>query len=54
MELVIEVDDLIAERDRLVSNGYQPEDDIKLQTWGLEDFRLVDPDGYCEFCCHTP
>jgi len=54
LELVIEVDDLIAERDRLVSNGYQPEDDIKLQTWGLEDFRLVDPDGYCEFCCHTP
>lgn len=49
LEIVLEVDDLVAERDRIVQNGYMLEDDIRLQDWGLQDFRLVDPDGYCKF-----
>ena len=46
VELVFEVDDLVAERDAIVEHGWQLTDDIKMQEWGLEDFRLVDPDGY--------
>lgn len=46
VEIVLEVDDLAAERDRIVSKGCALEDDIKLQPWGLKDFRLSDPDGY--------
>ena len=46
VEIVIEVDDLIAERDRVVSMGVELEDDVRMQSWGLEDFRLSDPDGY--------
>jgi lactoylglutathione lyase len=48
LELVFEVDDLVSERDRIVDSGVRLEDDIKKQDWGLEDFRLLDPDGYCE------
>jgi lactoylglutathione lyase len=54
LELVFEVDDLVAERDRIVAHGVRLEDDIKKQEWGLEDFRLLDPDGYCEFCPAMP
>lgn len=46
VELVFEVDDLVAERDRIVQQGYTLDKDIEKQEWGLEDFRLVDPDGY--------
>jgi lactoylglutathione lyase len=46
VEIVFEVDDLQAERDRIVAHGCKLEDDIKMQEWSLEDFRLVDPDGY--------
>ncbi|KIW07984.1 uncharacterized protein PV09_01883 [Verruconis gallopava] len=46
VEIVFEVQDLVAERDRIVGLGYQLEKDIEKQEWGLEDFRIVDPDGY--------
>jgi lactoylglutathione lyase len=46
VELVFEVDDLVAERNRIVGLGYKLEKDIEKQEWNLEDFRLVDPDGY--------
>lgn len=46
VEIVIEVDDLVAERDFIVNNGYHLDADVKLQSWGLKDFRIVDPDGY--------
>ena len=49
VEIVFEVDDLHAERDRVVSMGWTLEEDIALQDWGLWDFRIVDPDGYCRF-----
>ena len=54
IELVFEVDDLVAERHRVIAHGWKLEDDIKLQDWGLEDFRLVDPDGYyVRFTTHS-
>ena len=48
VEIVFEVDDLVAERDRVVGMGWTLEEDIQMQPWGLEDFRIVDPEGYCE------
>lgn len=46
VEIVFEVDDLKAERDRIVGLGCKLEADLKVQEWGLEDFRLSNPDGY--------
>ncbi|RMZ89907.1 hypothetical protein DV736_g2862, partial [Chaetothyriales sp. CBS 134916] len=46
VEIVFEVDDLVTERDRIVAAGAKLTADIEKQLWGLEDFRLVDPDGY--------
>lgn len=55
VELVIEVDDLEEERDRIVSTKYKLDDDIRLQAWGLKDFRLTDPDGYyLRITTHSP
>lgn len=46
VEIVIEVDDLAKERERIVGKGWKLDTDIKARPWGLADFRLVDPDGY--------
>lgn len=46
VELVLEVDDLDAERERIVAAGWPLDDDLTEQPWGLRDFRLLDPDGY--------
>ena len=46
IEIVFEVDDLVAERDRIIAHGWKLEEDIKTQDWGLQDFRLLDPDSY--------
>lgn len=48
LELVFEVDDLQAERERIVGSGHKLDANIKKQEWGLEDFRVLDPDGYCK------
>lgn len=47
-ELVLEVDDLEAERAHVVgvASDAAAITDIVLQEWGLRDFRLRDPDGY--------
>ncbi|WP_217180581.1 VOC family protein [Streptomyces sp. AC495_CC817] len=45
-EIVIEVDDITAERDRVVANGAVLLDDLQTRAWGLTDFRLLDPDGH--------
>lgn len=50
VEIVLEVDDLEAERDRVVEMGWVLDEDITWRPWGLWDFRIVDPDGYCKFC----
>jgi lactoylglutathione lyase len=46
VELVVEVDDLHAERDAVAAAGWPLAAEIERQPWGLDDFRLLDPDGY--------
>lgn len=45
-EIVIEVDDVGAVRDRIVAGGVEPTEDLQVRPWGLTDFRVTDPDGY--------
>jgi lactoylglutathione lyase len=46
VELVLEVDDIGAERDRVVAAGWPLAEDLQHRSWGLTDFRILDPDGY--------
>lgn len=46
VEIVLEVDQLENERDHIVEKGWKLDEDIHMQPWGLQDFRLIDPDGY--------
>ena len=45
-EIVIAVDDIHAERDRVVAAGIELAEDLQEREWGLTDFRVHDPDGY--------
>jgi lactoylglutathione lyase len=46
VELVLEVDDVAGERDRVVAAGWPLEEDLQDRPWGLTDFRVLDPAGY--------
>lgn len=46
VEIVLEVDDVVAYRRRVGRAGSSVEDELRRREWGLTDFRLVDPDGY--------
>ena len=46
VELVLEVEDLQAERDHVVAEGWSIAEEITGRPWGLCDFRVLDPDGY--------
>jgi lactoylglutathione lyase len=46
VELVLEVDDVTADRDRVVAAGWPLEEDLQRRSWGLTDFRILDPAGY--------
>jgi len=46
VELVLEVDDVAAERDLVVAAGWPLEVDLQDRPWGLRDFRILDPSGY--------
>jgi catechol 2,3-dioxygenase-like lactoylglutathione lyase family enzyme len=46
VELVLEVDDVIAERDRVLAAGWPLTEDLEDRPWGLRDFRILDPAGY--------
>ncbi len=46
VEIVLEVDYLHVERDRIRLAGWPIEEDIMRRPWGLQDFRVLDPDGY--------
>jgi lactoylglutathione lyase len=46
VELVLEVDDVAAERDWVVAAGWPLEEDLQHRRWGLTDFRICDPAGY--------
>jgi lactoylglutathione lyase len=55
LEIVFEVDNLEAERDRILEKGWILDADIQMQEWGLRDFRLFDPDGYyLRVTTHSP
>lgn len=54
-EIVVEVDNLKSERDFIVEKGWKLDADIQIRSWGLTDFRLVDPDGYyLRITTHSP
>jgi lactoylglutathione lyase len=46
VELVLEVDDVVAERDRVTAAGWPLLEDLQDRPWGLKDFRILDPAGY--------
>jgi lactoylglutathione lyase len=46
VELVLEVDDVVDERDRVVAAGWPLSEDLQDRPWGLRDFRILDPAGY--------
>ena len=46
VELVLEVDDVVAERDRVIAAGWPLSEDLQDRPWGLKDFRILDPAGY--------
>jgi lactoylglutathione lyase len=46
VELVLEVDDVDAEHDRISVTTWPMTESLTLRPWGLKDFRVVDPDGY--------
>ena len=46
VEIVLAVDDVGAERDRVRATGWPFSSDLAPRPWGASDFRLVDPDGY--------
>lgn len=45
-EMVIEVDDVRAARQRIVDQGVDLTEDLRSREWGLIDFGVTDPDGY--------
>ena len=46
VELVLEVDDVVAERDCVTAAGWPLAEDLQDRPWGLKDFRILDPAGY--------
>ncbi|MGY4643284.1 VOC family protein [Cellulomonas sp. URHB0016] len=46
VEIVLEVDDLDAERSRILASGSPLAADVTDQPWGLRDLRVLDPDGH--------
>jgi hypothetical protein len=46
VEFVLEVDDLPAIYAHVLAQQWPLSGELQRQPWGLQDFRLVDPDGY--------
>ena len=46
VQLVLEVDDVRAERELVVAENWPSEEDLADRPWGLTDFRILDPAGY--------
>ena len=46
IELVLEVEDVDAERARVERAGWTVAEDLVDRPWGLRDFRVLDPDGH--------
>ena len=46
IEIVLEVDDVDAMYEHVLSQNWPISDELRQRPWGLTDFRIVDPDGY--------
>ncbi|WP_249872812.1 VOC family protein [Oceanobacillus saliphilus] len=46
VEIVLEVEDLKAIYNKVVGKEYPIQTELTKRPWGLEDFRIIDPDGY--------
>ena len=46
VELVLEVDDVVAEHARVVARGWPVEEPLQQRPWGSTDFRVLDPGGH--------
>lgn len=46
VELVVMVEDIAAAHARAAGTGQADVSELVTQSWGLTDFRVVDPDGY--------
>jgi predicted enzyme related to lactoylglutathione lyase len=46
IEVVLEVDDLQAEHDRVLASGWPLAEPLTDRPWGLTDFRVLDPAGH--------
>lgn len=46
VEIVLEVEDVVAEHERVVATGWPIVERLQDRPWGLTDFRITDPDGY--------
>jgi len=46
IEIVLEVDDIKKLHEEVAKNDYPIAEPLTKQSWGLTDFRIVDPDGY--------
>lgn len=46
VELVLEVENVNRDRERVAAHGWPVQEDLTARPWGLTDFRLLDPDGY--------
>lgn len=46
VEIVLEVEDVQKIYDKVISTGYRIHEPLSIQSWGLQDFRVIDPDGY--------
>ncbi|MCG3418130.1 VOC family protein [Oceanobacillus jordanicus] len=46
VEIVLEVEDVKAIYNKVVAKAYPIQAELTKRPWGLEDFRIVDPDGY--------
>lgn len=46
VEVVLEVEDVDADRARVAAAGWPVLEDVVRRKWGLRDFRLLDPAGY--------
>lgn len=44
-EIVLRVDDVQAEYDRVVTSGWPMADGLQVRPWGMRDFRVFDPSG---------
>lgn len=46
IEIIIVFDNIEQVYQHVLEEGYPVESNLKTQSWGMKDFRIVDPDGY--------